>query len=649
MKNITEELKEKAKIKLQAYTDERLLENEILIPLYKSMGFNNIERVHNQIERKHKSDLLISKTGDIGFYGIQVKCSNTKNNIDNNPTLVSSIYQDGRTATKYYVDESKKSMTHYFWVTMGEITPLIGRKHITNECPEDFMGKVFFKDVNDIIEDIINNKPDLISGLEIITLLDKLNSYDKNKNKVFAAHFAFKIFIDQLLDGELTNAKQYLQQAISLIAEQENSHIFYIRSLTKFYKHWEKIIEYNKLKQIIDDLKIEKQKVQEFDKTWDECILLLRIVNHHKIKELMEPNKNGSDKVIQDSYLFDYNFLCDFQYIFSQLQILFYEYADSPTGLSSKQICRTLMRFGFPPIGKLADRISRMKEELKYENNCSVDGECSLCTGTVLSCLILADEDKLIIEKVKGWLETLDYCRYSHLKRDSYSSEEAGNTEHALHYSAQVLQAFVDYGDSVNSNNVLKHYFTSENVGKDGFYDEWMMHRNITNLETCAYIFSAFHRYFITNKDGFQFNETQLKFIKKAIVNLFEVLHNETTPQSKVSRLYSTRENIQSLCLGLLVGAKETTISLLRELMQSIHARATRIRKDEDFTNPTFKQKRLLDSNVDRTNKLIEGWVSYWESIFYLINDAPDFDKNGFRIKKTIKELKEEGYFPNYP
>jgi hypothetical protein len=38
------------------------------------------------------------------------------------------------------------------------------------------------------------------------------------------------------------------------------------------------------------------------------------------------------------------------------------------------------------------------------------------------------------------------------------------------------------------------------------------------------------------------------------------------------------------------------------------------IEKEEDL---------LMDSNVDKTTRFIEGWISYWETIFYLVADAP--------------------------
>ena len=378
----------------------------------------------------------------------------------------------------------------------------------------------------------------------------------------------------------------------------------------------------------------------EYEKIWQECVFLMRLVNDKRIAEYV------SD-AYKSQYLCEYDFLCDYQYVYSQLQILFHEYSNSPAGLSSKQICRTLMRFGFPPVGKIAERINAMKIELDVENKESVDSKCSLCTGTVLSCLVLADESEEIMRPVKKWLKAQKGNRYSHLQKNAYSSD-AGDTEHALHYASQVLQAFIDCGDIAAVDEILRCFFSSDSIAKDGFYHEWMLYRNISNAETCAYILSSFLRYVLSENNKFHFSPQRQQFIKRAITNLVFTLDQDTAPLSKPWRLYATRENIQSLCLGLLVGERQATIGWLKELMKNIHFKAIRVRNAKGKSDIPERHKYLMDSNVDRAMRFIEGWVSYWETILYLKDGAPHKDVDGNKLRRTINELKDDGYLPNY-
>lgn len=534
-----------------------------------------------------------------------------------------------------------EKLSQFIWVTTKSTNPAIGRPDIEKITGDlRFSKKVEIWDGKTLYENFLTHYPEAFTNIKLDSLSRDADEQSERGNHIFAAHYLFRVFILRLLQSEVDVAKEVIRKAIAEIELQPNKSVYLYRTLKRFYELWLLVTEMKGFDVLVErykDLPKYKKQSDEYGKTWHECVFLMQLVNKNEVKEHLE-------SLGMESSLCDYNFLCDFQYIFSQLQILFHEYADSPGGLSSKQICRTLMRFGFPPTGKIADRISRMKEELAAEHHRSVDSECSLCTGTVLSCLVLAREDGEIIKPVKDWLETLDDYRYTHENKGRYP--DATSTEHGLHYAAPVLDAFVDYGDSENSGRVLQHYFGPDVVGQDGFYVEWMTHRNISSLEACAYIFSAFHRYLISRNDDFPFDKSQVTFLRKAIVNLVEVLRRETAPKSTPSRLYATRENIQSFCLGLLIGEKEPTMGLLREVMQNLHRRAIRIRKHDGLGNP-FKRS-LMDSNVDRTTRFIEGWISYWETIFYLVDDAPRFGANGAKLRKTVKELKDEGYLPNY-
>ena len=145
----------------------------------------------------------------------------------------------------------------------------------------------------------------------------------------------------------------------------------------------------------------------------------------------------------------------------------------------------------------------------------------------------------------------------------------------------------------------------------------------------------------MSSSSEFQFDQYQSRFSQRATANLVKALHEEASPQSKLSRLYATQENIQSFCVGVLIGEKGSSIDLLRDLVQNFHRRRKELEKIRAL-------KILLDSNVERTARFIEGWVGYWETILYLVDDAPEFRADGTKLRRTALELKEEGYLPSY-
>lgn len=623
------------------YFPEIKREAELYLPLANLLKLiyetDDAEITDKKREEKHGCDIIVG-IQNLFRIGFQVKTTDfTKTTLDK------EFKNTVRNAADFrFGGGGPARLAQFIWVTTKKKSSTISESDIEDITrPLGFARKVEIWDSERLYWKFRKYYPQAFTNIKIDALTSDANEQSKKGNGIFAAHYLFRVFVLQLLQVDIASARKVIATAIAAIDQQKNKSIYSYRTLKRFYETWQLVIEMSGFDNLIGKYKkrfiaeYEKQS-DEYERTWQECIFLMQLVNDSKVRGQVE--SRGID-----SCLFDYYFVCDFQYIFSQLQILFHEYANSPAGLSSRQICRTLLRFGFPPTGKIAERIDRTKRELEFEKH-SVDGQCSLCTGTVLSSLVLANEDRKIIKPVKRWLERLDYCRYAHVREDSYLSD-ASSTEHALHYAAPVLEAFIDCGDSENADRVLRHFFVPDAKGKDKFPDEWMKHRNISSLEACSYIFPAFHKYLISGNDDLQFDRTQVKRLRRAIVHLVRVLHLGTAPQSKPSRLYATRESIPAFCIGLLIG-ETSTLDLLREVMRNLHKRAIRIRNSDRFGHSS--KRSLMDSNVDRNTRFIEGWASYWETILYLVDDAPRFGADGTKLRKTAKELQVEGYLANY-
>jgi hypothetical protein len=576
-----DKVKATAKKVLQSYKCERELEDRILIPLFQSMGYLDIERVHNKDESNHKSDIFVTKTAIIGFYGVQIKTFNKKNNIDNNLAFVRQIYQDADLALKYYVDDNRKSLEHFFWITMGKISA-IGRNHIKNACPANILGKVTLWDVEDVILEIIKYKPALIEGLQIFELVESFKKFKNENNDVFASHFAYKIFLHQLTHRNIISAKEYIKEAIYLI-ENEARKTFFHRTLLHFYEQWEFVINSNKTINTRFEMPID-------------------LIKTESIREL-----------VKERYPDTFNLIVDLQYLQYTFQILNDYYANSPTGLSSLQVCRLLLRCGIPPDEKIEKRILRIKLEIKDENDESIDNKCSLCTGTAYSIIGLSSNAEIEKERVKNWFSSISH--YNYINR----FDKRGSTrqqEHGMHYTASVLLGFIDNHDTEEIDECYSVFFKDKLTNiKYKQYRSWLKFRNITQPHATAYITLSFLYYCLFVKRPHLLTNEQDKIAVKSLINaLIAHLDANSTLKKLTWKFYETRDNLCSFLLSIiLTNPNKRSDDLLMKNIKHLHEKVF-----FDIEN------ELFDSNVDRTRGIVEAWMCYWETILFLKEQKRD-------------------------
>jgi hypothetical protein len=300
----------------------------------------------------------------------------------------------------------------------------------------------------------------------------------------------------------------------------------------------------------------------------------------------------------------------DMFFIRSQLDLLEEIYVRAPAGLSTLRTCRLLLRSGLPPtLTGIKERLEKIRAELeaefKRERTHSLDGQCSLCTAVAVSCGALArGENKDMVEPAFCWLKSLDARRYS---------TRLGNDDHALHYAAVVLEAFLDYGSPGFSevDAVVSKFFDvrRDGEGRYGWKDVWMKYRNIDRFEVFSFILPVFLRLKMARYNL----DEGLDVLRQVTSELVGDINKEAKEAGvSVATLYASRENLASLFLGESIGPKEG-VSLAADVSSAFHARIT-----ERIKDVADNVRLLWDSSPERTLSFIDAYLRYWESILAL-------------------------------
>ena len=574
---------------LQSFKNEPELRKKIIIPLFKSMNYD-VEDVHKKRESRHHSDLLITprtNDGHLLFHGIQVK---HKIDIDNNQSLVDEISSQGAHAQKF--SSANKDFGIYFWITTGKITNT-GKNLISEAKKRGELNKIKIWDVEALVNQINKHKPELIADLEIYNLLKSREEHIGTNRLIFASHCSYLLFKKYFQEKKFSKAKECLEDAKDYLEKEEEHANYFYRTLRKYYEYWEIILDYDtgKLESIIDSL-IEK------DYFFIKIARTNEIIDHVK----KEVGSNLSHLLIH------------MEFIFNQLDILAKKFVNTPLGLASLSILRLLMRMGYSTqqYKEIEKRIDRIKEELEKEEMKSIDGKCTLCTGVAISCLSLAKQ-KEVVSGAVAWIKQLKPQKYCF---EELSVTTAFPHQHAMQYTASVFQGVMDYGKEELIQDVREEFFKSNITDMSGFYKDWMLYRNISAFEVSSYIFSSFLKYFLSTQQ--ELNDNQNAHLFRAVLNLVEKLYIESVPEISPFRLHATRENLQSLCLGLILqGENISYIPWVKELINALGKKIDIHIHKKDYPN-------LMQASVERTQRIVEGWLSYWETLLFLQEKGRD-------------------------
>jgi hypothetical protein len=429
-----------------------------------------------------------------------------------------------------------------------------------------------------------------IVPLQIINARHEAQERARNGEGVFALHWsyrAFRLYLQQE-PPDLEKALSCIDAGLTALEADVLRTTYYFRLLRRVFSTWRGLLGQHR------DL---------FGRSRESLA--------HLLDELAETDFRGERWLVW--------LLQDFEHMFIQLEIMAERFVNTPAGLSTLQICRLLLRCGFPPsepeiaarLERIHDELDREKRRLDLAEVRSIDGSCSMCTGAVVSCLSLARQHDKATSSVQ-WLSNLGDFRYCHMER---ITDDVSEGKHALHYAASVLEGLMDFAEGGTTRDedliglVLEKFFPpgmENHRAHRGFYLEWVKHANIDLFENYRYILSAFLRYRLSGR-GLPSRWNDL--LAEAVRVLVRELKKEYEGIQETHLVYSARTNLPSLTLGLLLGVEEA-----RELAQNVTGYLRRRRTG------TIRGagSDLWDSNIDRNAIMVESYLSYWEAILYL-------------------------------
>lgn len=561
---------------------ELALKDKVIIPHFGGEDWI-CESVHGRSEAEHKCDVVLTLQShrDV-LRGIQLKTED----IDTKTYISETILVAARRALGYEFNGNRR-LHSFYWITTGKKSALVG-KWINDWIERDPLtgGRVTIWDIDDLVNNFHSRSPLFRdAGLfEAIRNESEAVEHNERHEGVFASMLFYRSFCWHLQQQhvEIARAGECIQNALASIRAEMRPRLFYSRTLTEFYSMWAYLL----------DTAPDKVCKGGADAT--------SVLNEPEIIKLLEVKYQNSKAQL----------VSGLAYAMDQLNQLQRHYLNGPAGLSTLQICRLLLRAGISPKDpELETRFLRIRDDLRRESEQSIDGGCSLCTGTAVSCFALAGQRDEVRPAVE-WLNSLQAFRYCHLPPSYY---DAKKNEHALHYAATVMTALSDFDPtSQEIKNVVDVFFANLERTPDGFFKEWIRYANIDNFELYSYILGQFLQYRLS---GLRLSEAHNAAIHEAITTLVKGLERDEVDAGAPRRFrYAARLNLCSLCLGLLLEC-DCAITPSKDVAAIMYRRACFVSKNNREDGGFCE---LWDSNIDRTRVMVEGYFQFLETLSFI-------------------------------
>lgn len=419
-------------------------------------------------------------------------------------------------------------------------------------------------------------------------------------DKSQAAHLSYRLGRLNLSVGRREAAVHAFQRAIDCIKQlgDKPKHRYFWRTLLELYRMWRIIAAEGSDELLQESEGHDWLKMMQPGLRWD------TFVSHHREAP--------------------WRLLPQLEVIMEQLDVLAGQPVNDPVGLTSLEVCLLLERMGYPRRWygtAVADRIERIRADMRQSTyRQTIDDGCSMCTAVAVSCLLLEGDDKnagILIE----WLHDTANDRFCYRHFDSFA--DADGKEHAVHYAAAVLQAFLDDGTAKNHSfieAVLDVFFEEEEFKIGDFPLSWTKWRNTTTYDFCSYIFPTFTRLLLLESDEVKLDDDQrIRRLTQTLQSLALQIDRDGFDArlrgNTRGRVYGARENIGSFALGLLIGLPKEVEPILKYNLGRFAAYANRRRSDA-------QRQRTIDSSIDRARKMIEGWLLQIECALHQHNQG---------------------------
>jgi hypothetical protein len=443
---------------------------------------------------------------------------------------------------------------------------------------------------------------------------------EKTRDKAQAAHLFYRLGTLTLGAGDCDAAAAAFEEARDLVAQIGPHHRYYWRTLHEFYELWRILASGAK-----------RDLLKEAD--GHDWLAMMRSGFHWETFT----KDNGPEG--------RWRLLVQLELIMEQLDVLAGQPVNDPVGLTSLEVCLLLERVGYARRwygAALSERIERIKDEMESEPDHTIDSGCTMCTGVAASCLILDGQREA--DALMRWLRLRERDGFRYRRHDSFADAEP--QEHAVHYAAAVLQAFLDHGFVANDiyiDRALDVFFDRKDFQDGTFPADWRRWLNTNVYDFCSYIFPTFARYILAAADSSSDGPSQIQsegvdILRRTLRSLaLQVLKDggdAILPLNKRGRVYGARESIGSFALGLLIGLPTEAVAILHYNMRRFAAYAERGRSEAH-------RRRTIDSSIDRSRKMLEGWLLQIECALWLRDNdkpLPDFVVECLGIDRQLEK-----------
>jgi hypothetical protein len=559
----------------------RELDTQVIRPHFAGQGWTVVEEGVG-----FGCDLLLASKshGEEFLIAVRVRAGE---NVEETWYVDKVIRKEAEEALRHrYGRDGSTPLLRYYWITTGEIRPSV-REVIRERIDraERIGGPVEVWGAADLYDHLLaSGTLRHVGPLRAVYARSRTQAHAERGEGIFAAYWCYRALrLDvRRKPFERERAIESVTRGLAVIGEDPLRNLHYPRVLGKVFEIWRLLLEHWKdlSPAAGDDVTRLPQTAELLASTYREMPGLVWLLQ-------------------------------DFDPLFQQLEQLELHYANAPSGLGTLEICRFLLRFGFPPTEpRIRARLDRAKDELARDQGRSIDGQCSLCTGSIVSCFSLIREQD-VVEKAVGWLRSLREHRFCHLQPRYIQDHPADH--HALHYTASVLQAILDFDPEDRAGNVpalLEPFFISDERESHGLYREWMLYRNFDAFEMYRQILATFLRYFLLGKE---LPADRRSFLSAAVADLITALKQDVGPPGREAQppyqTYAGRGSLSCLALGLLLKTPGAA-AFSGEVVRILHYRAGTAAEDQD--------QQLWDSSVERTFRYMRGYIDYWETVFWI-------------------------------
>lgn len=430
-----------------------------------------------------------------------------------------------------------------------------------------------------------------------------------------ASHLAYRLGVLYFGTNERALAIKEFCHAIELIDLVGPRHRYYYRTIREFYSLWMELAG----------------KVPDS---------ILAIGDDGDRRKML---RNLKDNGFFETYDFPqaWDLLLEMEFCLEQLDILARRPVSDPIGLTSLQICLLLERVGYARRwhgAAISQRITRIEAELdestiweREEHGLTIDMACGLCSAVAASCLALDHNDRSTA--LVDWLASKRASGFKY--RGQHVSSRAASNEHAMHYAASVLQAFIDHDVTRNADvvsEVLHRFFDGVADNRNELPLHWVTYRNISIADFCGIVFPTFARAIIAGVDLSGARKV-LEAAVEVMATLFISEIGAGSLHKSPGRLYAGRDNLGSFGLGLLVGFPQVAAPMFRGFRTGMASVSHDILPEE-------QRRRTIDSNLDRIRKWLDGWLLQWECALYLRDNGRDIGPIALRDLFTTRPTK---------